>query len=267
MLSLAAVRHLVKGRMAKADTESVETKVKLAIAGLSDVGLMRSENQDRLYISRDKRILVVADGMGGHNGGSVASQLFIDWFETELKRKSPNLSSRRSVKSWTQRVITMANSEIYKWGRTELDLWGMGTTGVALIVGDDFVHCAHVGDSRIYRARQGKLVQLTKDHSAVQDMIDHGECTEEERKGHPRSHIVTRFVGDIAVNIEHHAYKWQEGDVYLLASDGLTDIVEDSFIQSVLCSRMNVKRMCAELVDRVLMSGAPDNVTVLVAGM
>jgi len=252
--------------MAKVDTLD-GSKVKLTVAGLSDVGLMRSENQDRLYISRDKRILVVADGMGGHNGGSVASQLFIDWFETEFKRKPPGFGSRRSIKTWANRVITMANSEIYKWGRTELDLWGMGTTGVAVIVGDDFVHCAHVGDSRIYRMRQGKLVQLSKDHSAVQDLIDHGEITEKERKGHPRSHIVTRFVGDIAVNVEHHAFKFQEGDIYLLASDGLTDIVEDSFIQSVLGSRMSVKRMCVELVDRTLISGAPDNVTVLVAAM
>lgn len=253
--------------MAKSSTQAIESSVKISVAGLSDVGLMRSENQDRLFISSDKRVLVVADGMGGHNGGSVASQLFVDWFETEFKRKSPSLSSRRSVKSWANRVITLANSEIYKWGRSELDLWGMGTTGVALIVGDDFVHCAHVGDSRIYRLRQGKLQQLTKDHSAVQDLIDSGELSESERKGHPRSHIVTRFVGDVAVNVEHHAYKYQEDDRYLLASDGLTDIVEDSFIESIMNSRMSVKRMCAELVDRTLISGAPDNVTVLIAAM
>lgn len=251
--------------MAKSETLD-GAKLKITVAGLSDVGLMRSENQDRLFVSKDKRILVVADGMGGHNGGSVASQLFVDWFETESKVKHPGLN-RRSIKSWSNRVITQANAEIYKWGRTELDLWGMGTTGVVLIVGDDFVHCAHVGDSRIYRLRKGKLLQLTRDHSAVQDLIDSGEIREEERKGHPRSHIVTRFVGDLSVNVEHHAYKWQEGDLYLLASDGLTDIVEDAYIESIMASRMSVKRMCAELVDRVLVSGAPDNVTVLIAGL
>lgn len=251
-----------------AKLETLEgSRLKLSVAGLSDVGLMRSENQDRLFISKDKRVFVVADGMGGHNGGSVASQLLIDWFETESRRKPLNLCNRRSIKTWANRVITQANAEIYKWGRTELDLWGMGTTGVVLVVGDDFVHCAHVGDSRIYRLRKGRLMQLTKDHSAVQDLIDSGEIEEAERKGHPRSHIVTRFVGDLSVNVEHHAFKWQEGDIYLLASDGLTDIVDDSFIQSVLCMRTSAKRMCAELVDRVLMSGAPDNVTVLVAAM
>ncbi|MDZ4834670.1 MAG: protein phosphatase 2C domain-containing protein [Candidatus Melainabacteria bacterium] len=252
--------------MAKPDTLD-GSKLKITVAGLSDVGLMRSENQDRLFISKDKRILVVADGMGGHNGGSVASQLFVDWFETESKVKGPGLVNRKSIKTWSNRVVTQANAEIYKWGRTELDLWGMGTTGVVLIVGDDFVHCAHVGDSRIYRVRKGKLLQLTKDHSAVQDLIDSGDMREEERKGHPRSHIVTRFVGDVSVNVEHHAYKWQEGDLYLLASDGLTDIVEDAYIESVMASQMNVKRMCAELVDRVLVSGAPDNVTVLIASL
>ncbi len=250
--------------MAKLDTLD-GPKLKLNVAGLSDVGLLRAENQDRLFISKDKRILVVADGMGGHNGGSVASQLFTDWFETEAKRKLPSYSSRRSVKAWTDRVITLANDEIYKWGRTELDLWGMGTTGVALLVGDDFVHCAHVGDSRIYRMRRGKLTQLSKDHSAVQDLIDNGEITEAERKGHPRSHIVTRFVGDMSVMVEHHAYKWQDGDMYLLASDGLTDIVDDRFIQSVLASRVGVKKMCSDLVDYVIFCGAPDNVTVLIA--
>ncbi len=252
--------------MVKSEAVDV-SKLKITVAGLSDVGLMRSENQDRLFISKDKRILVVADGMGGHNGGSVASQLFVDWFETESKISGPGLGNRRAIKNWSNRVVTQANAEIYKWGRTELDLWGMGTTGVVLIVADDFVHCAHVGDSRIYRMRKGKLLQLTKDHSAVQDLIDSGEIGEESRKGHPRSHIVTRFVGDVAVNVEHHAYKWQEGDLYLLASDGLTDIVEDAYIESVMASRMNVKRMCAELVDRVLVSGAPDNVTVLIASL
>lgn len=242
-------------------------KLKLSVAGLSDVGLIRSENQDRLLISKDRRVLVVADGMGGHNGGSVASQLFIDFFEEAAVKKKPILSNRRSVKNWSDRVIKSVNGEIYKRGRNELELWGMGTTAVVLVIGDDFVHCAHVGDSRIYRFREGKLQQLTRDHSAVQDLIDAGEILEMERKGHPRSHIVTRFVGDWTVEVEHHAYKWQEGDIYILCSDGLSDVLDFDEIETIVKSEGPIKRQCSDLVEKTLMCGAPDNVTVVVASV
>ncbi len=248
-------------------TEGAEPTLKfnLEAAGATDVGCVRLENQDRFFISQDNRILVVADGMGGHHGGSKAASLVVAAIEEDTTSSLPNYRSRRSVKKWVDRTLKAANSEVYLTSTAEWQFSGMGTTLVAIVLGDDFVHVAHAGDSRAYRLRDGKIGPLSKDHSIIQQLVDEGIVAEEKRRGHPRSHIVTRYVGEQDVEVEHHATKHKRGDVFLLCSDGLTDVLLDEEIEKLLNENPNLETACQVLVDYVKGRGAPDNITVVLA--
>ena len=246
-------------------TEGAESaaRLNLVTAGATDVGCVRIENQDRFFISKDNRILVVADGMGGHHGGSKAASIVVAAIEDDTASTLPNYRSRRSVKKWVDRTLKAANSEVYLTSTAEWQFSGMGTTLVAIVLGDDFVHVAHAGDSRAYRLRQGKLFPLSKDHSIIQQLVDEGIVAEEKRRGHRRSHIVTRYVGEQYVELEHHATKHKQGDLFLLCSDGLTDVVLDQEIERILNETPDLETACQALVDYVKTRGAPDNVTVV----
>lgn len=234
-------------------------------AALTDVGSVRFENQDRYYTSRDNRILVVADGMGGHKGGSVAAELLVNAFADEVENKVPSYSNRKNIRDWADSVIQNANLEICLTGSANPSLIGMGTTAVVLVFGSGFVHLAHVGDSRMYRLRNRKLERISKDHSVVQELVDRGVIGEEERRSHPKSHIITRYIGERTVRVEHNALKSEGGDVYLLASDGLTDVVPDEDIRDIMLRQRSPENICRKLIEGALARGGPDNITVVVA--
>ena len=238
---------------------------KITAAGVTDVGCVRVENQDRFFISQDKRIVVVADGMGGHQGGSRAASILVQVFEDDANSSLPGFKSRKSIRSWADRVFKAASSEIFLTSQSDHRVSGMGTTGVALIIGDSFVHVAHAGDSRAYRFRDNKLVQITRDHSVIQELVEQGIVPEEQRRGHPRSHIVTRHIGEQEVDVEHHAKKHRSGDLYLLCSDGLTDVLEDADIEDVLVSVSDMRLALDRLVTIAKEKGGPDNITITAA--
>lgn len=229
--------------------------------GLTDVGLMRAANEDAFWIDHGRRVFVVADGMGGAAAGEIASKMFVE---------SANLvSSSWTVEPWQpdqliQDIFFLANQSIYQHSMKDPDCRGMGCTAEVLVIDDTRYTVGHVGDSRVYLCRDGRLTQLTRDHSWVQQQIDTGMLTEEEGRSHRLRNVILRAVGtmdQLAIDLIRGNTK--TGDLFLLCSDGLTDMVTDQSIRSVLSGKESVSSKAAELVRRANSNGGRDNITVL----
>jgi protein phosphatase len=228
-------------------------------AARSDVGLVRSENQDSGYAG--PHLLAMADGMGGHAGGDIASSTVIGAL-VDLDDEA--LGSSEASEALLRR-ISRANDELAEMVKTDPSLNGMGTTLIAILRSRNKLVMAHIGDSRAYLARDGELRQITKDHSFVQSLVDEGRITAEEATGHPQRSLVTRVLTgqeddepDLAVR------EARSGDRYLIASDGLTDYVATDTIAEVMLSGMPPGPTADRLVDLALKAGAPDNVTIVI---
>jgi protein phosphatase len=238
----------------------------LKTASLSDVGRVRSENQDAfadLQRASGERLLVVADGMGGHRGGSVASQLAVQAMDAVFQRG--DLSGAELLIT----ALSEANRCVHEAALEDPALSGMGTTAVAVLLEGrlDGAWIAHVGDSRIYRARNGQLEQLTEDHSAVAELLRRGVINEEEAETHPRRNEILRSLGilaEVEPTVTH--VDLREGDQLLLCSDGLSGVLSAGEIASVL-QRAEPETAVRMLVDSVNSRGAPDNVTVVIASV
>ena len=235
-------------------------------ASLSDVGRVRRENQDacaEMQSARGTRLLVVADGMGGHQGGSVASRLAIEAIDDVFRRG--DLSGEALLET----AISEANARVHSSAAEDAALHGMGTTAVALLLDDelDSAWIAHVGDSRIYRLRDGRFEQLTEDHSTVAEMVRSGMITPEEAATHPRRNEILRSLGVEPVTEPTLAnVDLRPGDQLLLCSDGLSGVLSDDEIAAVLL-RTPPAQAVRTLVDAVNERGAPDNVTVMIAAL
>lgn len=234
----------------------------LAVASLSDVGRMRSVNEDSCdsFVGADgARLLVVADGMGGHRGGATASR--------EAVAAIGRVFVERPVEdpgSTLAQAIDEANAHVFALAQSDPELAGMGTTVVALLVdGAGRAAVAHVGDSRCYRWRSGRLEALTVDHSVVAEMLRRGVLTAEEAAFHPRRNEILRSVGVLPeVESEVAPIGLEPGDWLLLCSDGLCGVVSDAEIELVLARARSAERAVEDLVALANESGGPDNVTV-----
>lgn len=232
--------------------------VRLRWGGATDVGQLRSVNQDSMLLGPD--LFVVADGMGGHQGGEVASALAIETV------------SDRSLGPDVGELVTAvedANETVYERSSQDPALSGMGTTFVAVAVvevdGDERLGIVNVGDSRAYRLTGGQLVQITDDHSLVGELVRDGRLSKEEARTHPQKNIVTRAVGiDEHVEVDDFVVVPHTGDRYLLCSDGLTDEVEERDIAVVLRTVADPDEAARELVRRANEHGGRDNITIVV---
>jgi len=226
---------------------------------VSDVGLTRSNNQDSGYAGR--RLFVVADGMGGHAGGDVASAIVI--------QRLADLEEDWSTPSEAEEVLVngylAANDDLADTVAEHPELTGMGTTvsGIAL-VGRSVV-VAHIGDSRVYRFRDGALTQLTSDHTFVQRLVETGRITVEEAAHHPRRSVLMRVLGDVDAvpDVDTMIFDTRPGDRWLLCSDGLSSYVAQSDIHTILSDRLPTESTTAALLKAAMDVGAPDNVTVI----
>ncbi len=234
-------------------------------AAATNTGLVRDENQDRCYISPGARVLVVADGMGGAEGGAIASGLAVSAFEKELQLGEPPYQDETASDGWLSRILKVADDSIGQKASQDGSLQGMGTTIVALMRGDGFIRIGHMGDSRAYRLRDGKLTRLTHDHSVVQALIDAGHISEKEARVHKQAHIITRCLDGKGQQLEQQTLDLKPGDRYLLCSDGLTAVLTDLEIAKIMSSANTPAEACQALVNQTLAGGAPDNVTVCVA--
>lgn len=229
-------------------------------AARSDVGLVRKDNQDSGYAG--PHLLVVADGIGGHAGGDIASATVV----TELVEIDHDSLTAAEASTQLGRAITAANDEIARTFADNPELEGMGTTVTAIMRARNKLILAHIGDSRAYLLREGRLAQITKDHSFVQTLIDEGRITEDEASTHPQRSVVTRVLtGDAGDEPDIGAREARLGDRYMLCSDGLSGFVALDTIEEILTAGISPGRAADDLVSLALRAGAPDNVTVVVA--
>ncbi len=258
--------------------------MRLLCAGITDVGIARDHNEDNFYLSQSgEPLCVVADGMGGHQSGEVASGLAVDtivdyYRETVLdpedeefavgkfhwpwKRKKPeNVEERRLIQA-----LLCANKAIYDESQNNEQYRGMGTTIVSAYFMPDGVYIAHIGDSRAYRLRDGALELLTEDHSLANEYVRMGILSPEDLQYFPYKNVVTRACGLAEeVEVDTTFEDTEDGDIYLLCSDGLTDCVSDEDIKSILCEIKDLDKASAELIDAANRGGGTDNITVILA--
>jgi serine/threonine protein phosphatase PrpC len=239
--------------------------VRLLHAARTDVGMIRSGNEDNFAV-RDwgnRGLFIVADGMGGHAAGEVASEMAVQTIERELETlRDPN--DRESGEKLAE-ALREANRTIHDRTITEVDKQGMGTTASVLMVWESKYLIGQVGDSRVYLLRDGELQQLTKDHSYVQEQVDAGFLTPEQARYHPYSNVITRCVGaspEVEPDIYHGEVR--VGDLFLVASDGLTGMVDDRRLQILLMSRAAPERKVHALIAEANGRGGLDNITAIV---
>jgi protein phosphatase len=237
----------------------------LAVAARTDVGMVRSGNEDNFFADADQNhgIFIVADGMGGHAAGEVASEMAVQIVPRELAavRDVTDPSARERVMN----SLKTANRAIYERMISEPDKQGMGTTVSAVVLSHGHYMIGQVGDSRVYLLRDGMLTQVTKDHSYVQEQVDAGFLTPEQARYHPYSNVITRCVG-AGDTVEPDVYEGElkVGDVLLVASDGLTGMVDDRRLQTLLLARSTPGRIVDALIADANGRGGLDNITAIV---
>ena len=247
--------------------------MRIRYAAKTDVGMKRTHNEDYFALIEDEQLFMVADGMGGHASGEVASKLaaeVIGEFYRHSKDQDATWPYRydASLSYAENRMVAsirLANQKIHESAGKNPHLRGMGTTIVAFIVKGDQGFVAHVGDSRCYRLRNGSIHQLTRDHSLLEDYKEaKPDMTEEEERNFPHKNVITRALGmreTVQVDIRSHQIK--SGDVYILCSDGLSGMVADEQINHIATNAKSLERAVAELVDAANRNGGTDNVTTL----
>jgi protein phosphatase len=245
--------------------------VELQFASKTDPGLVRAHNEDAIAISPECGLAILADGMGGYNAGEVASGIATavlqESLEEQLLKKA--LDSRfgrnRRLHQIISEAIAHTNVSIIEAARMEPSFSGMGTTLVVALFHHDKVTVAHVGDSRLYRLRQNELVQLTRDHSLLQEQIDAGILTEDEAKSSLNRNLITRALGiDHAVEVDLHDHTTQANDLYVLCSDGLSDMLNHQEIAEILtATKGNLNKVCWKLIESANEKGGQDNISVI----
>ena len=231
---------------------------------MTDVGLKRPSNQDAFCQATlpDVQFAVVCDGMGGHQGGNVASELAVSAFHEMLSSRLHGGLRTKEWKNLISGIIARVSLLIADTAAATPDLAGMGSTVVMAVRIGEKMCIAHVGDSRCYLFRKGKLRRLTKDHSLVQELIDRKEISPEEGENHPGRNVITRALGYQDESLADVVFSdVKKGDVYLLCTDGLTVPVSDSELQEIL-QITPPDRLAEVLVDKALAGGGPDNITV-----
>jgi len=236
--------------------------LKITSFGKSDVGLKRSNNEDAFAVNPEQGFLALADGMGGEVAGEVASQLFI---ETALEVFSRGRSvSEQEILDRVQKTFQLSNEKILNHVEQHPEHQGMGCTAELVAFSETNFVLGHVGDSRTYLYRGGQLRQLTKDHSFIQTQIDQGVIPQTEAKRHSLKHVILRAVGiEEALAVDLIRGKSVPGDLFLLCSDGLTDMVEDRSIQDILLSPLLLHQKVEGLIDLSKSAGGQDNITVV----
>ncbi len=251
----------------------MKTEQALQIVGQTHVGMVRSHNEDSVAFDAVHGLVVLADGMGGYNAGEVASGIAVSVAMTEIVQylQSGSAVTRDAVSGDEQGVVLLrdnirkANASIYYAAHSQPQYAGMGTTIVSGLFYDNRLAIGHVGDSRMYRLRGDALTLMTRDHSFLQEQIDSGVISAADARHSRNKNLVTRAVGiDVDVIPEIHVYDVLIGDIYLLCSDGLNDMVEDDEIQATLYAMQgNLPLAVAQLIEMANDQGGRDNVSVI----
>jgi PPM family protein phosphatase len=233
------------------------------IGKATHLGNVRKINEDSFLVKESKGsfLLVVADGMGGHNAGEIASAMAVKNIEEYILNENFKVDEERLSKA-----LKFTNKTVFESADKQIRHRGMGTTVTAVFIKDSKACFANVGDSRAYWMGDGELKQITKDHSYVQMLVDQKVLTNEEARFHPRRNLITRAIGTTEkIEVDTFCCEFNEDDIILLCSDGLTSHVDDDFIKATLSENNSVDMQIKKLIDEALKQGGSDNITVLIA--
>lgn len=237
----------------------------------TDTGRVRNNNEDSIVFEESHRLLVLADGMGGYNAGEVASSMATTFIKTEMTRwlsEVGPMAQTRDVRRAMEICVDNANLEILNAALSNPGYAGMGTTLVVCVFLHNTLVVGHIGDSRCYRLRGGVLQAITRDHSLLQEQIDAGLVTPEEAANSSIKNLVTRALGvEVPALLEVNEFPVESGDMYLLCSDGLTDMVPDSLIAKIVASNLSINRIAEQLIDTANDSGGRDNISVMLVSV
>ena len=251
----------------------VQDRMKLRYAGTTHVGVRRKHNEDNFVMVPEQRLYVVADGMGGHACGEVASQITVETMgsfykesaeDNELTWPCKEEATMSPSENRLRAGVKLANLRIFEKALSDPKYKGMGTTVVVAYFHGDHVTLAHVGDSRVYRYRGDTLTQMTEDHSLLNDYKKMATLTEEEERNFPHKNIIVRALGmKETVEVDVQTDQPVSGDIYLLCSDGLNGELEDEEIEAILTESETIEEACARLIEDACEKGGKDNVTVV----
>lgn len=237
------------------------------VFGLSDVGCIRELNEDCYCIcgfgdNSERGFCILADGMGGHNAGEVASQNAVKLIAEEMNRLLE--SGEKEIPGQLSRAVSAANTGVYTMASENPIHRGMGTTVVTAFIDDGTAYVANVGDSRAYAVRDDEIVQITTDHSVVSELVMRGTITKEEARLHPQKNIITRAVGtDKSVRTDIFEYNYSPGDVMIICSDGLSTMLDDNRILEIIKSKKTSEDTVNSLIAAAKDEGGLDNITVI----
>jgi len=235
----------------------------------TDPGLARENNEDSVALDEESRLAILADGMGGYNAGEIASGMATTFIKSELGRwltQAGRNENPREVRRAMEICVDNANRSIFNAANSNPQYSGMGTTLVVGVFQDGRLMLGHIGDSRCYRLRQSHLDQITKDHSLLQEQMDAGLITPEQAATSTNKNLVTRALGvEDAVLLEVNEHKVEPGDVYVMCSDGLSDMVDDASIAKILGGDVPLEQKAAQLVEAAKANGGRDNISVVLA--
>jgi PPM family protein phosphatase len=235
----------------------------------TDPGLARDNNEDSVVFDEDARVGILADGMGGYNAGEVASGMATTFIKSEISRwllQAGRHATGKDVRRAMEICVDNANRSIFNAANSNTQYTGMGTTLVLGVFQDSRVILGHIGDSRCYRLRDNELLQITKDHSLLQEQIDAGLISIEQAATSLNKNLVTRALGvEDAVLLEVNEHRVEPTDLYLMCSDGLSDMVADAEISQILRTNLPLDQKASKLIESANANGGRDNISVLLA--
>ncbi len=249
--------------------------MRIEVAGHTHVGMKRNHNEDNFLVLPDENLCCVADGMGGHSSGEIASKIAVEELAEFFR-----MTSRDQDSTWPYKMdksrnydenrlstgIKLANKSIFEKASSDMKYKGMGTTIVSLHFTQGSAYVGHVGDSRVYFFRQGVLKQVTEDHSLLNDYLKAKKLTPEEIENFPHKNVIVRALGmKETVVVDVSRVEPQQGDVFLLCSDGLSGMVTDQQMQDLLARTPELEKACVQLIDMANAAGGNDNVTCVLA--
>ncbi len=232
----------------------------------TDTGLIRLVNEDRLIVQENLNgftLAIVADGMGGHQAGDIASQIAIETIQQEMQNVHTGMDGEERERQLVG-AVRKANQKVFDLASNQEQYLGMGTTVVAALVTEEMILIAHIGDSRAYLIGNEEVTQLTEDHSLVNELVKSGQIKPEEANSHPRKNVLIRALGtEENVEIDIVQSPWNKGDTLMLCSDGLSNMMDQAALKSVLHTDNSLEWKADRLIEQALKAGGDDNVTVV----
>jgi len=267
--------YILPGLSRKMKISKERQSMKISGIGATDIGRKRPLNEDYFVCDNEKNIYLIADGMGGVAGGKLASKMAVEVFlakiqpllqDEEVTLPFELNANNGYIPSILKYAIEEANSAVYQYGFHDPSKKGMGTTFTAVIPYEEKLYVGHIGDTRLYRVRSGKIVQLSEDHTLVQQLVKEGHITPKEARHHPQKNVITRSLGpNPRVKIDILCEQLITGDIYVLCSDGLYEMVEeeDFFSELLSLEGNDFKSNCKKLINLANEGGGKDNITLV----